>query len=119
MQDLVLEETSRRAQASTSHSRVIPTQPIPIPIRKDTLGEPLSEKTLYGDKRDEYLEAQQNSGGAQGIETGIPDGGPKQGESKWPLLKYPIAPQHCRRWGKPESYVISDFSTKPSDGMRG
>ena len=44
---------------------------------------------------------------------------PNQEEEEELPFKYPIAPQHCRRWGKPESYVISNFPTKLSDGMRG
>jgi len=43
---------------------------------------------------------------------------PNQEDGEWPL-KWPIAPQYCRRWGKPEPYVVFDVYTKLSDGMCG
>lgn len=107
-QEVTLEENSRRAQASASNPRVTPI----------TLGAPLSEKTLHGDELGEHLETQQNSRNAQDIEANLPPSSSRQGEEELPV-KYPIAPQFCRRWGKPESYVIPDFSTKLSDGLCG
>src|SRR5258706_5198276 len=116
-QDLALEETSRWAQGSGSHPRVNTT--ITTPIRKETLGSPLSERIPYGDKLEKPHEMQQNSANAQGSKIDLPVDNPNQGEKEeWPL-KYPISPQHCRRGQKPESYVISDFSMTLSDGMRG
>ena len=97
-QDVTSEETSRRAQASASRA-ILP------------------EKTLHGDKLGEHLEAQQNGGNAQDIEANLPSSNSSRGEEE--LKKYPIAPQFCRRWGKPESYVIPDLSMKLSDGMCG
>jgi hypothetical protein len=118
-QDVALEETGRRAQASVSNPRVTPINTtITPPIRRGTLGSPLSEKTLYGDELDEPHEKQENSGSAQGSKTDLPVDSPNQEEEEWPL-KYPIAPQHCRRWGKPESYVVSSFPMIVSDEMRG
>jgi len=70
-QDVVLEETSRPAQASASHPRV-----------------------------------------TSNIDS------PNQEDEEWPL-KWPIAPQYCRRWGKPEPYVIFDFPMRLSDGVCG
>ena len=109
-QDVMLDETRRRAQASVSNPRVTPINSTTASkkIRADTLGLPLSEKALYGDGLDEAREQQQDSGNAQ--ESKIAD------EEK---VKYPIAPRHCRRWEKPGSYVVFNFSTKYSDGPRG
>jgi len=98
-QDVMLEETRRRAQASVSNPTIASKR------------SPLSEKNLSGDGLDEAREKQQDSGNAQ--ENKIADE-----EIEWPV-KYPIAPQHCRRWEKPGSYVVFNFSTKYSDGPRG
>ena len=118
-QDVALEENSRRAQASASHPRLTPIiTTIPSPIRKDTLGSPLSEGTLYGDELDEPHEKQQDSGKPQDSKSDLPADSPNQEDEEWPL-KWPIAPQYCRRWGKPDPYVISNFSTTPFDGMCG
>ena len=120
VQDLALEETSRRAQTSTSHPRVAPIDTtITRPIRKETFGSPLSERTLYGDELDEPHEKQKNSAGALDSKIDLPIESPNQEEAEDMPFKYPIAPQFCRRWGKPESYVIPDFSTKLSDGLCG
>jgi len=120
MQDLALEETGKRAQASVSNPRVTPINTTITPtIRKDTLGSPLSAKTLYGDDDvEEPHKKQQNSGDVQDSKTDLPVDSPTQEEEEWPI-KYPIAPRHCRRWGKPETYVVPDVSTKSSDGVRG
>ena len=88
------------------------------PIRKETLGSPLSGRTLYGDELDEPYEKQQSSAKALDSKIDLPVDSPNQEEEEELPFKYPIAPQHCRRWGKPESYVISDLSTRLSDGMR-
>jgi hypothetical protein len=119
-QDVTLEETSRRAQASASHPRVTPINTtITSAIRKDTLGSPLSGRTLYGDELDEPHEKQQINETQQNSKIDLPVvDSPNQEDAEWPL-KWPIAPQYCRRWGKPESYVIFNSSTKPSDGMCG
>ena len=120
-QDLaLLEETSRRAQGTASHPRVTPTSTtITTPIRKEILGSPLSAGILYGDELDEPRERQQNSANVQDSKIDLPVDNPNQEEEEeWPF-KYPIAPQHCRRWGKPESYVISVLPITLSDGMRG
>ena len=118
MQDLALEVTSRRAQGSASHPRVTPIDTtITTSIRKETLvGSPLSAKTLY--ELDEPHEKQQNSANAQDSKINLPVDSPNQEEEDELPLKYPIAPQHCRRWGKPESYVISVLPVTLSDGMR-
>jgi len=119
-QDLALEETSRRAQGSTSHPRVTPINTtITTSIRKETFGSPLSERTLYGDELDEPHEKKQNSATSQDSKINLPVDSPNQDEEGELPFKYPIAPQHCRRWGKPESYVISVLPTTLSDGMRG
>ena len=119
-QDLALEETSRRAQASASHRRVAPIDTtITPPIRKETLGSPLSGRTLYGDELDEPYEKQQNSAKVLDSKIDLPVESPIQEQEEDLPFKYPIAPQHCRRWGKPESYVIFNFSTRPSDRIRG
>jgi hypothetical protein len=118
MHDVTLGETDKRTQASVSNPRVTPINTtITPPIRRNTVGSPLSEKTPYGDELDEPHEKQQHSGSAQGSKTDLPVDSPNQ-EEEWPP-KYPIAPQHCRRWGKPESYVVSNFSMRVSEGMRG
>ena len=115
-QDLALEETSRRAQTSTSHPRVAPIDTtLTRPVRKETFGSPLSERTLYGDELDESYEKQQNSAKVLDSKIDLPVESPNQEEGEELPFKYPIAPQHCRRWGKPESYVISNFSTRLSD----
>lgn len=117
-QDVILEETGRRAQASVSNPRLTPINTAIEPaIRKYTLGSPLSGKTLYGDELDEPQEKQQNDGNVQESKAELPVDSPNQEEE--PPLKYPIAPQHCRRWGKPESYVLFSLFTRFSDGMRG
>ena len=128
-QDLALEEPSRGAQGSlkpqvqgsASHPRVTLTSAtvttITTPTRKETLGSSLSGRILYDDELDEPHEEQQNSATAQDSKIDLPVDNSNQ-EEELPL-KYPIAPQYCRRWAKPESYVISDFSTTLSDEMRG
>ena len=116
MQDLALEETSRRAQGSTSHPRVTPIDTtLTTSIRKETLvSSPLSAKTLYD--LDESHEKQQNSATVQDSKIDLPVDSPNQDEEEDDLpFKYPIAPQHCRRWGKPESYVISVLPMTLSD----
>jgi hypothetical protein len=110
IQDVALDATSRRAQASTSHLRITPT--ITSAIRNDSLGSPLRGRTLYVD---EPYENQQNDGNQQDSNLDLPVDSPNQEDTEWPL-KWPIAPQYCRRWGKPESYVIFVVSTKLSDG---
>jgi hypothetical protein len=119
-QEVTLDETSRRAQASASHPRVAPINTtITSAIRKDALGSPLSGRTtLYGDELDEPHEKQQNNGNPQDSKTDLHVDSPNKEDAEWPL-KWPIAPQYCRRWGKPESYVILDLSTKLFDGMCG
>ena len=119
-QDLALEETSRRAQGLASHPRVVPTNTTTTtPTRKETPGSPLSGRTLYGDELDEPHEEQQDSATAQDSEIYLPIVNPNQEEEEELPVKYPIAPQYCRRWGKPESYVISVLPMTLSDGMRG
>jgi len=111
---LALEETSRRAQASASHPRVTNTTTTSV-IRKDNPGSPLSERTL---DVDEPHEKQKNSRNPQDSKPNLHVDIPKQDDEKWPL-KWPIAPQHCRRFGKPQRYVVFEFSMKLSDGMCG
>jgi len=65
------------------------------------------------------LALEQTSANAQGGKIDLPVDNPNQEEEEELPYKYPIAPQHCRRWGKPESYVVSVLSTTLSDGMRG
>jgi len=108
-QDVMLEETRRQAQASVSSP--INSTTASNKIRAETLGSPLSEKTLYGDELNEVREKQQDSGNAQ--ESKIADE-----EKEWPV-KYPIAPQHSRRKEKPGPYVVFNFSMKYSDGPCG
>ena len=109
-QDVTLEETSRRAQESASHPRVTPINtPITPFVRKETLDSVLY-KARYGNKLDEPQAEQQNSANAQDREIDLPVDNPNQEEKEEEELpdKYPIAPQFCRRWRKPESYVIFD-----------
>lgn len=109
-QDVALGETGRRAQASVSNPRVTPINTSIRAIRKDTIGSPLSGRTLYGDELDEPYEKQQEDGKAQEgkLELPVVDS-PDQEDEEWPI-KYPRAPQHCRRWEKPESYVVFKIS---------
>jgi hypothetical protein len=101
-QDVILEENRRRAQVSNPHIPPIDTT-ITTPIRRDTLGSPLSGGTLYDDNFDEPHEKQQNHAESK-PELAVADS-PSEEEDEWPA-KYPVAPQYCRRWGKPESYVM-------------
>ena len=77
-----------------------------------------SAGNLHGDALDEPHEKQQDSGKPQDSKIDLPADSPNQEDEEWPL-KWPIAPQYCRRWGKPDPYVISNFSTTPFDGMCG
>jgi len=98
-QDLESEETGRRTQALVSRSRVTPIDTtIASKFRKDSLASPLSGGTLYDGELDEPSEKQQDGGSVQDSKNAD--------EEEGSLIKYPIAPQHCRRWEKPESYVI-------------
>jgi len=107
-QDLELEETRRRTQASVSRPRVTPIDTtIAAKIQKDTLASPFSGSTLNGDGLDELSEKQQDGGSSQESKNAI----------EYP--KYPIIPRHCRRWEKPEPYVMLNSSMKYSDGPRG
>ena len=122
-QDVVLEETGRRAQALTLSRRVTPID-TSVPARKDA-GSPLSGKTLYGDGFDEPHEKQQDDVNEQESKPVVDEqeskpmvDDPTQEEDEWPM-KYPIAPQHCRRWGKPETYVVFKFPGKDFNGLRG
>jgi len=110
-QDVILEETSRQAQASVSNLRVPPiNSTIASKIRGDTLESPLSGKNLNGDGLAEAREKQQDGGNTQ--ESKIAE------EMELPV-KYPIIPCYSRRWEKPGSYVIFSVSMKYSDGPRG
>ena len=92
-----------------------PVAPINMPAIEDR-GLPLSAENLYDDALDEPHEKQQDSGKPQDRKTDLPADSPNQEDEEWPL-KWPIAPQYCRRWGKPDPYVISYISATLSDGM--
>ena len=110
-QDVVVEETTIRAEAPVSNPRVASINMLAI----DHLGLPLSRGTLHGNTLDEPHEAQQNVGNSRGrrADSAVDKTNEKV---KYPL-KWPIAPQHSRRWEKPETYVISDLPAKSPDGM--
>ena len=76
----------------------------------------LLRRFLYGDGFDEPHEKQQDIVNEQKSRPVVDD--PAQEEEEWPM-KYPIAPQHCRRWGKPETYVVFKISWEKFDGLRG
>ena len=103
-QDVVVEETTLRAEAPVSNPRVAP---INTPAIEDR-GLPLSGGNLHGDALDEPHEAQPNVGNSR-------EKNAYQAVDRYPI-KWPIAPQHCRRWGKPETYVIFNLSAKSPDG---
>jgi hypothetical protein len=105
-QDVVLEETGRPAITP-----VVANMPT---IRRDNIGNPLSGRTLYGDELDEPHGAQQNVGNLQERREGLAVDSENR-EEEWPI-KYPVAPQHCGRWGKPGPYVIFDLPTRFPDG---
>ena len=109
-QDVV--ETSKQAQSSVSNPRVPPIDTaIASKIRKGTLASPLSGTTLNGGGFDEPSEGQKDGGSSQ--ESKNAD------EEEETPVKYPIIPGKCRRWEKPESYVMLKFSMKYSDGPCG
>ena len=108
-QDLALEETGRRAQASVSIPRLPPINTSIPAIRKDTLGSPLSGGTLFGDELDEPHEKEKEDGNVQESKSELPVVDSPDQEMEWPL-KFPKAPQLCRRWEKPESYAVFNFS---------
>ena len=108
-QDVVVEETTIRAEAPVSNPRVAPTNMLAI----DDRGLPLSGGTLYGDTLDEPHEAQQNVGNSRGRRADSAVDNTNE-EDEYPL-KWPIAPQHSRRRGKPETYVIFDLSAESPD----
>ena len=94
-----------------------PVAPINIPAIEDR-GLPLSAGILDGDALGEPHGKQQDSGKPQNSKTDLPADSLNQEDEGWPL-KWPIAPQYCRRWGKPESYVTSHLCTTLFDGMCG
>src|SRR5258706_4618579 len=64
------------------------------------------------------LALEQTSANAQGGKIDLPVDNPNQEEEEELPFKYPIVPQHCRRWRKPQSYVLPDLSTALSERMR-
>jgi hypothetical protein len=71
--------------------------------RSDTLGSPLSGGTLFDEPNEKQ---QQNGENAKESKVELVVDSPDEEEgAEWPA-KYPVAPQHCRRWGKPERTFI-------------